>query len=97
MTEGTVIYQYIGRALPAPAHWPQSALSCADWQNWLTSLYEGFVDTSPLQIMAQKFIRSLQNDACRIFTGQKLLHTLTDGNTILFFPPDVTLQRHEER
>jgi hypothetical protein len=94
MTEGTVIYQYIGRGpLPALAQLAgQSAFSCADWQNWLTNLYEGFVDTSPLKIMAQKLIRSLQNDAIlpNIYRAEVAVRRLTDGNTILFFPPDVS-------
>ena len=62
MTEGTVIYQYIGRGpLPAPAEFGRAKRSflAQIGKIRLANLYEGFVDTSPLQIMARKMIRSL--------------------------------------
>jgi hypothetical protein len=92
MTEGTVVYQYIGRdPLPAPEEFMRGAFfSCTDWQYSLGVWYKGFIEASPLQIMARKMIRPWQNDTIlpNAYRAEVVVRTLTDGNAILFLPPD---------
>lgn len=98
ITNGTVLYEYVERDnLPRPEEIFGDTFSkekhsaCQNLATRLSVWYEGFIETSPLKIIAQQIFRKLQNDSIlpNIFKSNVVSKTLRKGEPILFYPPDV--------
>ena len=103
LMKGTVLYEYFEREdLPPPGvllsyTGPRTTRDCRDWRARLSIWYEGFVETSPLQIVAQKIFRKLQNDLLlpNASKSEVVIRRLTNGEPILFYPPDIEGSRRK--
>ena len=91
--QGTVFYQTLGRwGLPTRAEFFQdTSVTCSQWPNRLAIWYNGFVETSPLQILSQQIVKRFQNDVTfpNIFKSTIIIKTLAHGDSLLFYPRDV--------
>jgi hypothetical protein len=102
LTGGTILYEYFERHdLPPPhvvlSHEPGTTFDCRDWRTRLSIWYEGFIETSPLQIVAQKIFRKLQNDFLipNASKAEVVVSILTNGEPILFYPPEIQRSRRK--
>ncbi len=92
ITKGTVIYEYYQRHnLPGHEYlFGDTSLkehsSCQNWKNRFSIWYEGFIEISPLQILAQRVFKKLHNDSIlpNTFKSEVVVKTLTNGEPILF-------------
>jgi hypothetical protein len=99
MKNGMVLYEYIGRGPLPGAHEynleigsTQLRKSCNDWKNRMSSWLSDFREVSPLDIIAEKLFKKLQNDYIlpNVLKNQKVVYeTLKDGDSILFFRIDI--------
>jgi hypothetical protein len=91
--EGTVVYQYLGRtSLPTLYDVSSSeSATCNSWWDVWTDYSVQFFKVSPMQIVAQRLFKRLQNDLIlpNIFRKKVVKKTLTNGATMLFVPIDV--------
>ena len=104
ITEGTVLYEYLERGnLPRPedlfgdTRLKKTHSSCQNWMTRFSIWYDGFIEISPLRIIAQQSFKTLHNDFIlpNIFKSNVVRKTLKNGEPILFYPPDVTTSRVE--
>lgn len=91
MAQGTVLYQHIGRtALPSAAEFARQP-SCNAWRKQMSLWYTGWVDTSPLKIVAEKTLRYVLDDSIlpNAYQNKVIKKTFTNGDAILFYRADV--------
>jgi len=96
LSNGTVIYQYLERnKLPSVDDLFKRKKSDPTDDPTLTKLsilYQGFIYVSPLQILAQRVFRTIQNDAFfpNPFPSEIKVEKLKNGAIMLFYTLDIT-------
>ena len=100
MRRGTVVYEYYERhSLPSREDLFGHDISCRDWKTKFSIWYDGFIDTSPLQIFFQKIFKRLQNNFI-LPNGSKsevTVKTLKNGEPMLFYSRDFAISHWERR
>jgi hypothetical protein len=100
-TNGTVLYEYFERENFPRARillgqsGAQALSECQDWRSRFSVFYDGFVQTSPLQILVQKGYKTLQNDWLlpNASRSEVVVGRLRNGEPMLFYPPDINASR----
>jgi hypothetical protein len=104
--KGTVIYEYYQRhSLPSREYLfgdttsEGANYSCQDWKTRFFIWYDGFVDTSPLQIFFQRMFKRLQNNSIlpNSLRSEVTIKTLKNGEPMLFYSRDFVVSRLERR
>ncbi|MBM4298691.1 MAG: hypothetical protein FJ143_13215, partial [Deltaproteobacteria bacterium] len=93
ITEGTVMFQYLGR-VPLPTQQDVSGNTldtCGLWPRVALSYFSDFVRVSPLEIISQHTHKRLHNDVIfpNSYKDNVVKKTLTNGERMLFYPPDL--------
>lgn len=94
---GTVVFQYLGRE-PLPSVLELTNNTFANCEHWGVQVWHylnEFFKVSPLEVFAQKTLRTLYNDVLlpNIFKANVLKKTLVSGEAMLFYPLDVEAYR----
>ena len=104
ITKGTVLYEYYQQHI-LPDHEylfgdkdsGEQPASCQNWRTRFSIWYDGFINISPLQILAQRIFKTLRNDFIlpNVFKSEVVVKTLKNGEPILFFRSDFESSRRE--